>query len=87
MKAEEPIFDYNVQQSAVQHLQQQISTYAKKTSDLHALRESLADLKTSEMPCRFSQEELDKEVLTAEKSSYDDHETFLNRIQSWHHAI
>lgn len=45
--------------------------------------EGVTEYMSAHMPCRFTEEELDAEVIAAEKSGFCDHDTFLKTMSAW----
>ncbi len=81
MKVSEPAIAYNT--SGLQILKNKLIRVIDNIDDEEKLQECLDMLNESEMPCIFTEEELDEEIRQSEASGYITQEEVLSRLAEW----
>lgn len=79
--ASEPVATYNTPH--LQGLKNRIIAFLDTTTDEEKLQRCWKLLNEEEMPCRFTEEELDEEIKLSEASGYIGHEEALARFAKW----
>lgn len=77
----EPAVVYNT--SHLQGLKDRIIAFLDTTTDEGKLQRCLELLNGEEMPCCFTEEELDEEIRLSEKSGYVSNEEALTKFAQW----
>lgn len=77
----EPAVAYNT--PYLQGLKNRIIASLDTTTDEEKLQRCLELLNEDEMPCRFTEEELDEEIRLSEASGYISNEEALARFAKW----
>lgn len=81
MKVSEPAVAYST--SYVQGLKKQIMTSLDATNDEEKLQRCLELLRADNMPCSFTEEELDEEIRLSEASGYATDEEIKSMFAKW----
>lgn len=81
MKVSEPAVAYNT--SYLQGLKNRIIASLDSTTDEEKLQRCLELLSDEEMPCCFTEEELDEEIRLSEASGYITQEEALAKFAKW----
>lgn len=81
MKVSEPTATYG--SSNVQRLKKQIISTLEKTHDEEKLQQCIELLNSDSMPCRYTEEELDKIIKLAENDVYVSNEEVKAMFEKW----